>query len=195
MSKQLEFKNFEEIPVSTKTFIIMTNIVIDIQKLFNFLPITQYTLVQKKRGRKKKTVQVNPNKNILERFKICDANLVYGWFSTGVSVDSGNNSILVHCYPTSERTDELDKIINFKASKEEFQNIEIKCNSLHLFSPEDDVVPPEASLEAMGLYRFPTMKMTIGGHEPTRDEDDIEFISKYINNFYKNKYEKVLLED
>ena len=76
-----------------------------------------------------------------------------------------------------------------------FQNIELKSNSLHLFSPEDDVVPPEASVEAMGLYRFPTMKMTVGGHDPTRDENDIDFIAKYITNCYKNKYERVDLED
>jgi TATA-box binding protein (TBP) (component of TFIID and TFIIIB) len=64
MTTQLDFKKFEDIPVSTKTFIVMTNISIDIQTLFNFLPITEYTIIQKKRGRKKKTVQVNPNKNI-----------------------------------------------------------------------------------------------------------------------------------
>jgi hypothetical protein len=76
-----------------------------------------------------------------------------------------------------------------------FQDIELKCNSLHLFSPEDDVVPPEASIEAMSLYRFPTFKMTECGHEPTRDLDDIQFISTYITNCYKNKYEKIILED
>ena len=71
-----------------------------------------------------------------------------------------------------------------------FQNIELKSNSLHLFSPEDDVVPPEASVEILSLYRFPTMKMTVGGHDPPRDENDIDFIAKYITNCYKNKYER-----
>lgn len=55
---------FENISVSTKTFIVMTNISIDIQKLFDFLPITEYVLVQKKRGRKKKVSTIDPNRNI-----------------------------------------------------------------------------------------------------------------------------------
>ena len=57
---------FEDIPVSTKTFIVMTNITIDIEKLFNFLPVTEYILVQKKRGRKKKVETIDPNKDIKE---------------------------------------------------------------------------------------------------------------------------------
>jgi TATA-box binding protein (TBP) (component of TFIID and TFIIIB) len=60
----LIFKKFEDIPVSTKTFIVMTNITVDIKKLFDFLPITEYTVVPKRRGRKKKNTIVDPNKNI-----------------------------------------------------------------------------------------------------------------------------------
>lgn len=62
--KALIFKNFEDIPVSTKTFIIATNITINIEKLFDFLPITNYIIIPKKRGRKKKVVLSDPNKNI-----------------------------------------------------------------------------------------------------------------------------------
>lgn len=62
--KFLDFPEFEEIKVSTKTFIIMTNITIDIKKLFDFLPITEYILVPKRRGRKKKSIVSDPNKNI-----------------------------------------------------------------------------------------------------------------------------------
>jgi len=39
------------------------------------------------------------------------------------------------------------------------------------------------------------MKLTNTGHDPTRDENDIDFIAKYITNCYKNKYERVVLED
>lgn len=59
-----DFPKFEDIPVSTKTFIVMTNLTIDIAKLFEFLPITEYILVPKRRGRKKKNTNVDPNKNI-----------------------------------------------------------------------------------------------------------------------------------
>ena len=60
--KKLAFPDFEDIPVSTKTFIVMTNIVLDIKKLFEFLPITDYIVVPKRRGRKKKAPGTDPNK-------------------------------------------------------------------------------------------------------------------------------------
>ena len=60
----LQFPKFEDIPVSTKTFIVMTNITLNIKKLFDFLPITDYVLVPKRRGRKKKNTVIDPNKHI-----------------------------------------------------------------------------------------------------------------------------------
>jgi TATA-box binding protein (TBP) (component of TFIID and TFIIIB) len=62
--KELKFPEFDSIKVSTKTFIVDTNITLDIDKLFNFLPITEYILVPKRRGRKKKNEPADPNKNI-----------------------------------------------------------------------------------------------------------------------------------
>jgi hypothetical protein len=38
-AKQLVFPEFDDIKVSTKTFIAMTNLIIDLKKLFEFLPI------------------------------------------------------------------------------------------------------------------------------------------------------------
>ena len=55
---------FEDISVSTKTFIIMSNITIDLSELYKSLPITKYVVVPKKRGRKKKTTLPDPNRNI-----------------------------------------------------------------------------------------------------------------------------------
>jgi TATA-box binding protein (TBP) (component of TFIID and TFIIIB) len=63
-SSKLVFPEFDSIKVSTKTFIVMTNITLDIDKLFNYLPITDYVLVPKRRGRKKKNEPIDPNKNI-----------------------------------------------------------------------------------------------------------------------------------
>ena len=60
----LIFPDFDSIKVSTKTFIVNTNMTLDIDKLFNFLPITDYTLVPKRRGRKKKDEPVDPNTGI-----------------------------------------------------------------------------------------------------------------------------------
>lgn len=62
--KPLVFPKFDDIPVSTKTFIVMTNISIDIRRLFEYLPITPYVVIPKKRGRKKKCVAPDPNKGL-----------------------------------------------------------------------------------------------------------------------------------
>lgn len=63
-AKDLVFQDFDDIKVSTKTFIVITNIILNIENLFNFLPITEYILVPKRRGRKKKNEPVDPNKDI-----------------------------------------------------------------------------------------------------------------------------------
>ena len=55
---------FEDIPVSTRTLIVMTNLTLNIQKLYEYLPITKYIVIEKKRGRKKKSIVENPNKGI-----------------------------------------------------------------------------------------------------------------------------------
>ena len=59
-----DYPNYDDIKVSTKTFIVMTNITIDTQKLFDYLPITNYIIIPKKRGRKKKVTPEDPNKDI-----------------------------------------------------------------------------------------------------------------------------------
>lgn len=60
----LVFPRFDDIKVSTRTFIAMTNLTLDLKKMFDFLPITDYQVVPKRRGRKKKSVQINPNQGI-----------------------------------------------------------------------------------------------------------------------------------
>jgi len=50
----LKFPAFEDIKVSTKTFIIHTNTLLDLKKLFDSLETTEYNFIVKKRGRKKK---------------------------------------------------------------------------------------------------------------------------------------------
>jgi TATA-box binding protein (TBP) (component of TFIID and TFIIIB) len=62
--RELVFPNFEDISVSTNTFIAMTNLILDLKKLSDFLPITEYIVMPKKRGRKKKTEVVEQHRNI-----------------------------------------------------------------------------------------------------------------------------------
>lgn len=64
--KLTDFPEFEDIAVSTKTFIIMTNISLNLQKLWEILPITEYVIIPKRRGRKKKINITDPNKDIPE---------------------------------------------------------------------------------------------------------------------------------
>jgi hypothetical protein len=64
-TRELAFQEFEDIKVSTKTFIAMTNLILDLKKLFEFLPVIDYTVIPKKRGRKKKTEVVEQNKDVV----------------------------------------------------------------------------------------------------------------------------------
>jgi TATA-box binding protein (TBP) (component of TFIID and TFIIIB) len=60
----LIFPDFDDIKVSTKTFTVKTNICLDIAKVAGMLPITDYVVVPKRRGRKKKGPVVDPNKDV-----------------------------------------------------------------------------------------------------------------------------------
>lgn len=62
----MDFKNFKDIPVSTKTYTAHTNLNINIDKLFEALPVTPYVVIPKKRGRKKKCDTPDPNIDIRE---------------------------------------------------------------------------------------------------------------------------------
>jgi TATA-box binding protein (TBP) (component of TFIID and TFIIIB) len=56
--------NFEDIDASTNTIIGITNWSVDVSKIYERIPITEYILVPKKRGRKKKEPENDPNKDI-----------------------------------------------------------------------------------------------------------------------------------
>jgi len=60
----MEIPDFNTIPVSTRTIIAITNVILDLDKLYDFLPITPYTIIKKKRGRKKKIEEEIPVNNI-----------------------------------------------------------------------------------------------------------------------------------
>ena len=62
----LKFPEFDDIKVSTKTYTATTNLNIEIKDLYDKLPITPYTVITKKRGRKKKTDNTDPNTDIQE---------------------------------------------------------------------------------------------------------------------------------
>lgn len=65
--------SFDSFSVSTKTFIVYTNLTLRIEKIFNemVIPITEYKIVKKKRGRRKKQNEEDPNKDIPSGSVIC----------------------------------------------------------------------------------------------------------------------------
>ena len=56
--------DYNDIEVSTKTIIGISNVELEIEQIFNKIPITQYVVVQRRRGRKKKEADIDPNKDI-----------------------------------------------------------------------------------------------------------------------------------
>ena len=56
--------NFSDIEVSTKTIIGVSNVELDIEGIFNKIPITPYVMVQRRRGRKKKEQEADPNQDL-----------------------------------------------------------------------------------------------------------------------------------
>ena len=64
--KKHDFPNFDDIDVSTRTFTSSGNIKIKLDKLFDFLDVTPYAVVPKKRGRKKKVEQENKNVEVVD---------------------------------------------------------------------------------------------------------------------------------
>jgi hypothetical protein len=55
------FRPYEDIPISTKTVIAVTNLEFDIEKIFYYLPLTDYILVPKRRGRSKIKLSTEAN--------------------------------------------------------------------------------------------------------------------------------------
>ena len=55
---------FSKIKISTETIIAVSNLVFDLNNLYNYLPIVEYVVVKRKRGRKKKVEIIDPNKDV-----------------------------------------------------------------------------------------------------------------------------------
>ena len=54
LDKDGKVKSFKDIKISTKTVIGKSNLKIDLDNFFRYMPITDYTVVEKKRGRKRR---------------------------------------------------------------------------------------------------------------------------------------------
>ena len=107
--------DFESYDPSTKTFVVNTNLVINIVDLFqkNILPITPYIVIKKKRGRKKKGIEEDPNKDIK-----CGSIILFQYMKEhkGVLLKSKENSGFFRNSVTIVMFIE-NKLINFKLSR------------------------------------------------------------------------------
>jgi TATA-box binding protein (TBP) (component of TFIID and TFIIIB) len=63
-NSNIVFPDYEKTKVSTKTIIAMINATFNTKKLYDILPITNYVVIPKRRGRKKKIEYIDPNKDI-----------------------------------------------------------------------------------------------------------------------------------
>lgn len=61
---QSRIPSFNEVQISTMTIIASTNLLINTDKFYKYIPVTDYTIVKKKRGRKRKIQPEDPNKDI-----------------------------------------------------------------------------------------------------------------------------------
>ena len=63
-SETLTYTKFKDVPISTLTIISVSNLKFNLSLMYQYLPFTEYVVVKKKRGRKKKVETVNPNQHI-----------------------------------------------------------------------------------------------------------------------------------
>jgi len=109
------FESFDYIPVSTKTFTATTNLNINLEILFNYLPVTEYKIIEKKRGRRKKNV-IKEQKFDLKNGSIIT--LKYKDKIKGVNLKKNKNKKNKKWFRNSFTVVIIiDKIINFKICK------------------------------------------------------------------------------
>ena len=110
----LNLPKFEDNKVSTRTYIARCNIKMDLLILFKKLPITEYVVKTKKRGRKKKIEEMNPNLHIKPgsiitlKYNIDNKSVL-----RGVNISKNNNKSFRNCMTIVIMCKD-NKKINFK---------------------------------------------------------------------------------
>jgi len=105
--KELIFPEFDSLEVSTKTYTALPNFKINLLKLFDIIPITPYTVIKKKRGRKPKCDEKDPNSSIKSGSFI---SVKFKDKIRGINLKNGDS-----CMRNSMAMDIIfDKRINFK---------------------------------------------------------------------------------
>lgn len=116
----LIFEKFDEINVSTKTYTASTNITINLGELFNCINVTDYTVIPKKRGRKRKDeLHTDDDRQVIEPGSIITAKWEGQIKGCDRKAKSKNESKTPKTWFRNSVTIVifLDKFINFKVCK------------------------------------------------------------------------------
>ena len=147
-------KEFDDIPIYTMTMVIVSNWIVDIEKLFHNLPITPFTIIPKKRGRKKGDPVEDPNKDIP--------------IGSVISIISDNKHRGV-ILKEKKRKEKKTSAIGFrnsisiviKVSKDKFINTKLSKNGKFQVTGSKDLSHTLSCLDymwryiqALGVYRF-----------------------------------------
>ena len=121
MSTVINALNFDDIKVSTKTIIGISNLEIDLENIYSKLPITPYKIIKKRRGRKRK------DEKVIERNNIENGSIVtlkYQGEMRGVDLKNKKKTRSSNKYFRNavtvvmkiESNNSVEKFINFKIS-------------------------------------------------------------------------------
>lgn len=113
-TKTVKLPKFDDIAVSTKTVIAVTNLIIDIEKFHKYLAYADYTVVKKKRGRRKKSFFEDPNAHIPKGSFIT---LKYKLDVRGVNLKAKKQSKTYFLHSETTVAVLSDKLLNVKVSR------------------------------------------------------------------------------
>jgi hypothetical protein len=110
--------SFDSVQVSTMTIIVYTNLVINIRKVFRYLPTTPWKIIKKKRGRKKRAYPEDSNADVRPGsvISIKHKNDVRGVCLKPPKPSNGNSEYWRHSVCVVMILDEL-KMLNVKVSR------------------------------------------------------------------------------
>jgi len=109
-----QIKSFDEIEVSTKTVIAVTNLTIDLDKFFTYVPITDHVPTPKRRGRKKR-ISVTPTIPTLPKGSVVLAQKQRQFRGSYTKGKSKKSTYFLHSV-TIVMALENNKLINVKVS-------------------------------------------------------------------------------
>ena len=108
----IEYQKIEDIKVSTKTYIVSTNVYFHLEKIYDAIDVIPYIILEKKRGRKKKTEKTIPEN------KVEDGSIIYVQYQNkykGCKKKTKKKTYFRNSITTIMIVD--DKKINFKITK------------------------------------------------------------------------------